>query len=238
MSRWSHPALHRRTRHGLALLAMLLGAKSAQAQVGHPPDRSPYEDLRGRQAATLSLGVLSPDRDPAGVAPRAGLVVSGQYHFQLARPLWLYGNVSVAPRLERPVRDPLFSDAQREAGTTSHPLILGETGLLLNLTGNKSWYRIVPQLHGGIGFITDGGAPFDLGGYRVGTAFALSIGLGARVTTGGPYEVYVDLSRLSWKVNYPDIYGYGTTPLVSGGRLGPWVGGTRLQLGVSRFFFR
>lgn len=214
------------------------GVRSVAAQVGHDPATSPYEDLRGRQAATIGIGTLAPGRDPAGVAPKSGLMLTGRYDLQLTRPLWFFARLGIAPSLERPIKDPLFTDAQRDAGTERHPMVLSEVGLNMNLTGNKSWRRIVPQLHGAIGFVTDGVTRFDLGGYKFGSAFTVSYGLGARVTTGTPWELHADLTRVHWKYSYPDAYGTGPDPLVSNGRLGPWVGNSVLQLGVSRFFFR
>ncbi len=224
-----------------ALVVLGLGgplAPPVQAQVGHDPASSPYEDLRGRQAATIGIGTLAPGRDPAGVAPRSGLMLTGRYEIQLTRPLWFFARLGIAPSLERPIKDPLFTDAQRAAGTERHLMVLSEVGLNMNLTGNKSWRRIVPQLHGAIGFVTDGVTRFDLGGYKFGSAFTVSYGLGARVTTGTPWELHADLTRVHWKYSYPDAYGTGPDPLVSNGRLGPWVGNSVLQLGVSRFFFR
>ena len=226
---------------GRAVLLGALGlglARPVVAQVGHDPSTSPYEDLRGRQAATIGIGTIAPGRDPAGVAARSGLMLTGRYDLQLTRPLWFFTRIGVAPSLERPIKDPLFSDAQRDAGTERHPLVLTEVGLNMNLTGNKSWRRIVPQVHGAIGFVTDGNTKFDLGGYKFGSAFTISYGLGARVTTGQAWELHADLTRVHWKYSYPDAYGAGSDPLVSRGRLGPWVGNAVMQIGVSRFFFR
>lgn len=224
-----------------ALLFGALGvgvARPITAQVGHDPASSPYEDLRGRQAVTIGIGTLSPGRDPAGVAPQSGLMLTGRYELQLLRPLWFFTRLGVAPSLERPIKDPLFTDAQRDAGTERHPMVLGEVGLNFNLTGNKSWRRVVPQIHGAFGFVTDGNTKFDLGGYKFGSAFTVSYGLGVRATTGKAWELHADLTRVHWKYTYPDAYAAGSDPLVSGGQLGPWVGNSVLQIGMSRFFFR
>jgi len=231
-------------RASVAARALLLGAlgfggvRSVAAQVGHDPATSPYEDLRGRQAATIGIGTLTPGRDPAGVAPKSGLMLTGRYDLQLTRPLWFFARLGVAPSLERPIKDPLFTDAQRDAGTERLPLVLTEAGLTMNLTGNKSWRHVVPQVHGAIGLVTAGAPRFDLGGYKVGSAFTVSYGLGARVATGRAWELHADLTRMHWKYTYPDAYAAGSDPLVSSGQLGPWVGNTILQIGVSRFFFR
>jgi hypothetical protein len=224
---------------------LLLGALTATplaAQVGHLPANSPYEDLRGRQALTLGLGRLSPDADPAGVGPGSGLLLSGRYELQIAAPLWIQTRLAIAPGLSRTVKDPLITGDARIAGTETRPLVMWHTGLGLNLTGNKSWRRLVPQLHGGLGFVTDASTAFDLGGYRFGTKFSLDYGASLRVTTGSRHELHVDLSRATWKYNYPDSYG-GSGAASDSSILGArdrsgWTGSTVLQIGISRFFLR
>ncbi len=224
---------------------LLLGALTATplvAQVGHLPADSPYEDLRGRQALTLGLGRLSPDADPAGVGPGSGLLLSGRYELQIAAPLWIQTRLAFAPGLSRTVKDPLITGDARIAGTETRPLVMWHTGLGLNLTGNKSWRRLVPQLHGGLGFVTDASTRFDLGGYRFGTKFSFDYGASLRVTTGSRHELHVDLSRATWKYNYPDSYG-GSGAASDSSILGArdrsgWTGSTVLQIGISRFFLR
>ena len=224
---------------------LLLGALTATplvAQVGHLPADSPYEDLRGRQALTLGLGRLSPDADPAGVGPGSGLLLSGRYELQIAAPLWIQTRLAFAPGLSRTVKDPLITGDARIAGTETRPLVMWHTGLGLNLTGNKSWRRFVPQLHGGLGFVTDASTRFDLGGYRFGTKFSFDYGASLRVTTGSRHELHVDLSRATWKYNYPDSYG-GSGAASDSSILGArdrsgWTGSTVLQIGISRFFLR
>ena len=44
------------------MFALLLFAAPVAAQVGYSPDRSPFEDLRGRQALTVGIGSINPAR--------------------------------------------------------------------------------------------------------------------------------------------------------------------------------
>ncbi len=224
---------------------LLLGAMVTAplaAQVGHRPENSPYEDLRGRQALTVGIGRLTPDADPAGVGPGSGLLLSGRYEVQIAAPLWLQTRLAIAPGLSRTVKDPLLTGDARIAGTETRPLVMWHSGLGLNLTGNKSWRRLVPQLHGGLGFVTDASTQFDLGGYRFGTKFSLDYGASLRITTGGRHEIHLDLSRALWKYRYPDSYGGSGAPsdssILGARERSGWTGSTVFQIGVSRFFFR
>jgi len=69
------------------LLIGALATAPLAAQVGHRPEESPYEDLRGRQAVTIGIGRLTPDSDPAGVGPGSGYLLTGRYDLQIATPL-------------------------------------------------------------------------------------------------------------------------------------------------------
>lgn len=225
-----------------AILLIAPGASSLAAQVGHTPATSPYQDLRGKQAFTLTTGVLAPGGDPAGVGPRSGMQVSLRYELLLSGPLWLQVRTTYAPRLERTLKDPLVSGAARDAGTSTRPFAALEAGFGMNLTGNKSWRGIVPQVHGGFGWATGGTATSDLGGYKFGNKFTVSYGLGLRIPTGSKWEMSVDVTHLFWKYVYPADYGpegtAGTNAILPSGSLTPWKGNLLLNVGVSRFFFR
>ncbi len=229
-------------RRSLALLAISFATVPAAAQVGHSPETSPFEDLRGRQALTFATGVLATGGDPAGVGPRSGAVVSARYEILLTGPLWVQTRLTYAPKLERTVRDPFFTGTENFDGTSYRPLVIGDVGFGLNLSGNKSWRGIVPQFHSAIGFVSGGTKKFDVGGYRFGTKFAVNYGLGVRVVTGSEWEWHGDLTHQFWKYRYPDSYrnddSANPEPLLPGPSLEAWKGNLQVSFGVSRFFFR
>ena len=225
-----------------APLAAPLGAPLA-AQVGHTPANSPFEDLRGRQALTIFTGSIAPGGDPAGVGPRTGLQVSARYELLITGPLWLHTRVTYAPQLDRTIKDPVLTGAARNIGTSQRPLAALEAGFGMNLTGNKSWRRLTPQLHGAFGFATGGTSQFDAGGYRFGNKFTVSYGLGLRVVTGRAREVQADVTHLFWKYSYPADYRVSGSftvdnSILQGTSLTPWQGNAVLSIGMSRFFFR
>lgn len=234
----------RRTRRRLLLLALLaLTTPSAGfAQVGHTPQESPFRDLRGRQGLTFGAGLINPADDPAGVGPGAGYLLTGRYDYLLTGPLWAIARVSYAPGLERTVKDPEATGPGRIVGTVTEPLMIGELGLSLNLTGNKSWRGIAPRLHGALGFASTFKSAYDLGAYRFGSKFMVSYGVGARYATQSGWDLNADLIRMYWKMKYPETYGgdgsasdesiLGTKPL------GPYNGNLVLTVGVTRYFFR
>jgi hypothetical protein len=213
------------------------------AQVGYTPENSPFEDLRGRQALTIFTGTVAPGGDPAGVGPRTGLQLSARYDLLLTGPLWLQTRLTYAPGLERTVKDPVLLGASRNIGTSTRPLTALEAGFGINLTGNKAWRRLAPQVHGAVGFVSGGTKQFDPGGYVFGNKFTVSYGLGLRVVTGRAWEVQADVTHLFWKYNYPDDYRVSSSftvdnSILQGEPLAPWQGNAVLSIGMSRYFFR
>ena len=229
-------------RRSFVLGTALLLSAPLPAQVGYPPSSSPYEDLRGKQGLSLTLGLLAPGVDPARVGPHQGALVSGRYDLRLTNALWLSTRLGLAPGLERRVKDPLFTGALRDFGTSTDAYVLGDIGFGMNLTGNKSWRRIVPQVHGGVGFVSTVAEPYDLGAYRFGTKFQLSYGIGARLVTRSAWELQADVTHMFWKYKYPGDYGGDgsttDTSILRDGSLNVWKGNLIFQAGVTRYLFR
>jgi len=225
----------------LASLAAPLAAPLA-AQMGYPPAKSPYEDLRGRHAITIAPGILLSGDDPAGVGPGNGLMVSGRYEYLLTGPLWLVTRMAYAPSLERTVKDPEAAPAARVVGTTTEPLFLMDAGLGFNLTGNKSWHRLATRVTASLGFAPTFDSHYDLGNYRFGTKMLVSYSVGTRIVTGTKWDANVDLSHMFWKMKYPAAYGGDGSAvdnsIVGGRKLGPYQGNFLLSVGVSRYFGR
>lgn len=230
------------TRRLLVPCLALLLAVPLGAQVGYPPEKSPYEDLLGKQAVTYGVGLFVPGGDPAGVGPGNAIMVSGRYELKLSNALWLNTRLGYVPSAMRVVKDPLFSDALRIYGAQIDQYVIGDASFGVNLTGNKSWRRVVPQVHGGFGFISTLGEEYDLGAYRFGTKFQLNYGLSARIVTRGAWEVQADLTHMFWKYKYPADYagdgGTTDTSILGDRSTSPWKGNAILTFGVSRFFFR
>jgi hypothetical protein len=107
---------------------------------------------------------------------------------------------------DAPVINPFKVGAVRDLGTASPPLYTGDLGLGLSLTGGKSWHHIVPEVAGGLGFITDFRSQADSGGYKFGTRFALNWGGGIRIVPGGNWQVRGDIKNRLYTIGYPEAY--------------------------------
>ncbi len=228
----------------VAALAALSSAapRALSAQVGYPPEQSPFLDLRGRQGLTFGAGLLNTGNDPAGVGPGSGFLATARYEYLLAGPLWGIARVSYAPGLERTIKDPETPGAGRVVGTATEPLMIGELGFSMNLTGNKSWRGIAPRVSATLGMASTFKSAYDLGGYRFGSKFVVSYGVGARYATKSGWDINADLVRLYWKMKYPESYGgdgsVDDDSILGRDRLGPYSGNLALSVGVTRYFFR
>ncbi|HEX5580987.1 MAG TPA: hypothetical protein VFX39_05365 [Gemmatimonadaceae bacterium] len=186
-------------------VALATGAAPARAQdVGHTPENSPYRDIPWRHQLTAFTGYYAASKDPAGVAPRSGPLGGVRYDVRVGGPAQFYARLTGVSS-ERMVLDPRAPVGERELGTKSLGLFLADVGLALNLTGQKSWNSLVPVLSGGVGVVTDFDNE-DIGSYKLGTPFALSLGTGVRWVPGGRFQLRVDITDHLFQIRYPSTY--------------------------------
>ena len=225
-----------------AALAFALTAAGLPAQVGYPPAKSPYRDLVFHQELTAFTGYLSASKGRAGIAPTGGPVAGVRYEIRIGGPAEFTVRLQRA-WTERTVLDPDKPAATRNLGTRAWPIYQGDVGITINLTGQKSWRRLVPVVHGGIGLASDANKGGDPAGFKIGTPFAFSFGGGVRWVPGGPFQLRADVSNFLYHMDYPDVY-FGTastteTPILPArSSQGEWVHNRVLSIGASYLFFR
>ncbi len=216
-----------------------LTATTAAAQVGYPPDRSPYFDIPTSQELTLLFGRYAAHRDPADVGPQPGALVGAHYEWRASGPAHLTAEVARISSMRRLI-DPAKAGTARELGSVDRPLYSADFGLGMALPGARSWHRIVPEVKSGVGFISDFHTAPDSGGFKFGTRFALSWGAGIRWVPGGAFQLRVDWNNRLHTLAYPGTYYVaptgGTAVLSSGQAKSFWVNNPSLTLGVSYLF--
>ena len=220
---------------------LLVCATHAGAQVGYEPDRSPFKDLEYRQELTGFLGWFNAGKDVAGVAPQSGPITGLRYEVRVGGPAQFTARVARVAS-ERRILDPAKPAAERLVGEESWPLYLGDVSLSINLTGQKSWHRLVPVINGGAGIVSDFEGDADVGGFQFGTQFAFSFGAGVRFVPGGRFQARVDLSDHLYQVEYPESYRLpasdDTSVLRNTQALRNWKHNVALTVGASYLFFR
>ena len=218
---------------------LMLVTTAAAAHVGYPPSASPYVDLEHAQEISLVVGQFYAHRDPANVGPQSGLLVGAHYEWRAGGPAHLIADVSRIAS-DRRLINPLARGAAQSLGTASRPLYAANLGLGLSLTGAKSWHRIVPEVAGGMGFVSDLRNKADTGGFKFGTRFALNVGTGIRWVPGGAWQVRGDLTDRLYTIGYPEAFytpPTGGTPVIPQTQAKSfWTNNPAFTLGISRLF--
>jgi hypothetical protein len=223
-------------------LACVGVAAPLAAQVGHVPQRSPYIDLEYRQEASLFGGYYNAGTDQAGVAPGSGPMVGLRYDLRLGGPAALTTKLAYV-KSERDVIDPRRPADQRIVENNAPwPIYTADVGIALNLTGQRSYRRIVPFVNAGVGVATDFKGSADVGAWRFGTPFALSFGGGVKWVPAGNLQVRADVSDQLYQIKYPNSYyiaaSDGTSVLGPKDATSDWTSNIGFSLGVSYLFFR
>lgn len=219
-----------------ALLCVVTTTTSAQ--VGHPPDRSPYKDRDYNRDWTFFGGQFSAERDPLGVAPSEGPIAGVRWMMHMTGPLY-FGVRLAGASVERRIIDPAKRIAEREVGTENVPIGFLDLGLEMSLTGHKTWRGFAPFINGGLGFSGDLRGANDVGSYRFGVPFTMTLGTGVSWTPARNWSLRLDWSNYIYRIQYPTTYYLKTTedpaPLPAGAARSFWRRNPALMLGVSLF---
>jgi hypothetical protein len=225
-----------------AVAAAVAGAfpATARAQVGHLPDKSPYEDFKIGQSLTVLGGWLAVKRDLADVAPKAAWNAGLRYDIGVGGPASLFVRYLASPS-ERKLLAPGNSKATRQIGTPGVTTHLFDGGLDISLTGRKTWHSLMPSVNGGVGLISDF-AKADTGAYRFGTKFAFNYGFSVRYLAKRGPQLRLDATNFLWQYQYPDRYfilASDTTSILTDTRnREAWRGNWSLSLGVTVPLFK
>lgn len=226
----------------LALTAALLffGIAPLSAQVGSEPEKSPYQDFTYRQDFGVFGGYFSGNTGSANVGPQSGSILGVRYGLHIGGPAELGVRVSRVSS-NRNVLDPTKTGDARNLGTISDPIWIGDVGINLALTGQKSFHRFVPLFGLGVGFSRSGTAA-DVGAYKYGTGFAIHAGGGVKFVTRGPFAARLDVTDYFWQLSYPGAYFLaptgGTSILPQNHPQNEWKQNLAITFGISYIFAR
>ena len=224
----------------LGAVALLFVATTASAQVGHLPQNSPFHDIEGGQELTIFGGHFNAGADPVGAAPQPGSIMGLLYQIHVGGPANLmarYGRVSTT----RLAIDPTKPKTSRSLGSHTAVVSLYDLDMSLNLTGMKSYHRLVPTVNFGAG-VASCTCTVDKDPFVFGTPFAISMGAGLRYVPGGHFQIRVDLNDYLYQLKTPAAYYINSadnTPVAAQGTPRTfWKNNPTLTVGVSRLFFR
>jgi hypothetical protein len=220
-------------------------AGSAAAQVGHPPQSSPYRDIRKGHTFTGTGGYFFGDGGEFGIGPHRGATFGGRYDIRSASAIQL--GVGLAHgSLDRFIVNPFVRLANRRSGPVSQSITFAEVDIQLNITGGKSWNRIAPYVGLGGGIAFSSGTPADTSQYEFGNKFYLVPHLGFRLFLSEQLHLRVEGRATFWKLKYPTTFqqepveepGTEQNPnaVIPGGNLDEWTTTPWLQAGLGYSF--
>jgi hypothetical protein len=226
----------------MAMMACSTMATPLAAQVGHVPQRSPYTDLEYRQEATFFGGYYNAGEDRVGVAPGSGPMFGVRYDLRLGGPASLTSKFAYV-RGERTVIDPRRPADDRVVDNgAAWPVYMADVGISLNLTGQRSYRRLVPFVNGAVGVASDLKGSADVGAWKFGTPFAFSLGGGIKWVPAGNLQARLDVFDQLYQIKYPNSYyvtaSDGTSVLQTRDGKSDWTSNLGLTFGVSYLFFR
>lgn len=234
------PALRRPFLVASLTLVSLTAPAAARAQIGHLPDKSPYEDFKIGQTVTVMGGWLAVKRDLANVAPQANWLAGLRYDIGVGGPASLFARYLASPS-ERNLLAPSNPRPTRIIGTPAVTTHLIDGGLDLSLTGRKTWRHLMPSVNVGVGLASDF-ARADTGAYQFGTKFSFNYGFSLRILPKRGPQIRIDATSFLWQYQYPDRYfvrAADTTSILTDTRdREAWRGNWALSAGVSFPIFR
>jgi hypothetical protein len=233
-------ALRVRSALAFAAVVSLVAPSTARAQVGHLPEKSPYEDFKIGQSVTVMGGWLAVNRDLADVAPKASWLAGLRYDLGVGGPASLFVRYVASPS-ERNLLAPTNPRATRIIGTPGVTTHLVDGGLDVSLTGRKTWRQLMPSVNLGVGLVSDF-AKADTGAYRFGTKFSFNYGFSMRYLPRKGPQLRFDATNHLWKYQYPDRYfvraADTTSVLTDTRKREAWRGNWALTAGVTFPVFR
>ena len=190
-----------------ALLAALVTAGPLAAQVGRPPERSPFHDLTVRQAFTLSGGRFGGNTAAAGVGWRPGSLTAVRLDTRLTGPLDFYVSIGFAGSSRYRINTEQDT-LTRKTGPFQKTLFLTDIGLILNLTGAKTWHGVAPYVGIGAGWVLPSATETDTGGYNAGSNFTVVPSLGTRFFFTRSLAARIDVRDYFFRYEWPLRYFY------------------------------
>jgi hypothetical protein len=229
-----------------ALLAVSPPRRLA-AQVGTPPDRSPYHDILHGNGWTVAFGQVNGNGGPLRLSPNQGQSFGVRYDIRFSGLLQGFAELSYL-KTQSQVLAPDDSVVHRYSGPFDAPVWTPQIGLELNLTGAKTWHGLAPFLGVGVGAAVGERVVQDTTSFRFGTKLLVTPAAGVRVFLGQRVHLRLEGQFYYWKMKYPTSWlgepaaqpsvppEPTTAPLRSTNDLDDWVATPAIRLGIGFTF--
>ena len=190
----------------LSFVAVFGLAGSVQAQ----HITTPYRFLQTSQEVGLYVAHIEAKEGAVGLGAKNGQAYGARYSIRLSNPLTIDVDAMYFPS-ERAVLDTVVVDsAFKRIGTAKQNLVILLGSARLNLTGARTWHRMLPYVTFGGGGVIETApdndniekAPVDAR-FTLSRGFAGTFGAGIELFAGDRIAIRLDGRNVLWKVKTP-----------------------------------
>lgn len=223
------------------LLAVAGSGAPAEAQVGHEPGASPYEDIVDAHSVTPVAGYFAGSGGKFGIGAHNGYTYGIRYDLRAGRTVQ-FGFSAARGVLDRFIVDPFVALARRRSGPFDQTTTLLDATIQFNVTGAKTWHRLAPYTGVTLGIAFGEDLAADTSGYDFGSKFYVGPQLGTRFFVTRNLHLRAEVRGIFWKVNYPTSFGIeppeepGTpeapNAVIPDGKLDEWTINPWFQVGL------
>jgi len=222
-------------RHALALFLLLGAARPAAAQVGHPPDKSPYRDITKKMSLTALFGYIGGSGGALGLGPHDGPVYGGRFGLAVSGPVTLAFAVEHADLQGRLVVR--GSDGKLAlSGLVPSPVWLFESTIQYSFTGAKTWHGLAPYLGGGLGYAWRTSATLNRDAYDFGGRFYLVPFAGTRFYVNPRSFIRAEIRGAFWRLAYPPPYYEDINGILQSYAINNYLSNVWYQVGIGYSF--
>lgn len=209
-----------------ALAATARPPDRLSAQAGHDPASSPYKDLRRGLALRVTAGYFAgsrgPDSTPVGATK--GVTAGLRLELQASSALIVATGVSYAKTTA--FYKTAYDSFPRTVGPINNGLVLADFGILLSLTGGKTWRGFQPYVGATMGLAFGSKIGADTSGYNFGTKFTYAPEFGVRWYPARRISAEFGGRVLVYHLAFPSSYRFHVLPNIlsplSATTIHPW----------------
>jgi hypothetical protein len=190
---------------GVAMLVTARPPVRLSAQIGYDPGHSPFHDIGGGSGPRLSFGYLMGGRGRIPVGISDGSTIGVNYDVSVGGPFTFTFGGAYGLTTARIV-NPFVGRDSATSGPVASRVVLLDAGILLGLTGHKTWHGLAPYFGASMGLAFGDSLKADSSGYTFGTKFTLMPAMGVRWYPSSRFVVQADARLVMWKLNYPSSF--------------------------------
>ena len=187
------------------------------AQIGYPPEHSPYRDVKRGRSLILGGGYLTGERGVVNVGPSDGPTATARFEVSFGKPLAFYLETTYA-RLSRYIADPSQNEEDHFSGPVQSNVGIVMGGVHLNITGPKTWHHFGPYIGGAAGVVFADDPPADSSGYKFSAKAIVGPEVGLRLYLSRRFAVRTEMRWSFWQLKYPSTF---KSPSPDGSRILP-----------------